>query len=215
MINNKFKSKISKYLSKHGIGLGKKLSIDNLYSSQLNINKLHIGCGNIHIKGWCNIDVLATGATDLILDIKSLDGLPKNKVLNIYTCHALEHFSTSEIIPILTNWFEVLGPGGELRISVPDLDAVTKIYQDNIDHFQTAGNQPWIALIYGGQKDEYDFHKTGFNFCWLQHILSNIGYVDISRYPNEPHFVKNVVDNSTVKAFGEYISLNVVARKPI
>ena len=67
----------------------------------------------------------------------------------------------------------------------------------------------------GEQKDEYDFHKTGFNFCWLQHILSNIGYVDISRYPNEPHFVKNVVDNSTVKAFGEYISLNVVARKPI
>jgi predicted SAM-dependent methyltransferase len=212
---NLYKKRLEKLLSKYGFGRGRKINISDINISDINIESLHIGCGNIHIKDWCNIDVLATGATDLICDITSLKGIPKNKVRNIYTCHVLEHFSSSEIVPILKSWYEVLEAGGELRISVPDLDAITKIYQDNIDHFQIPGHQPWIALIYGGQKDQYDFHKTGFNFCWLEYILADIGYENIERYPNEPHFIPNVVDNSIAKSFGEYISLNVVARKPL
>jgi predicted SAM-dependent methyltransferase len=211
----KFKSKIHKFLSRHGIGSGKRFAIDDDCLNKINIDSLHIGCGNIHIKNWCNVDILATGATDLICDIRSLDGIPAASVGRIYTCHVLEHFSTAEIAPILRKWFDALRPGGEIRISVPDLDAITKIYQDNIDHFQVPGHQPWIALIYGGQKDEYDFHKTGFNFCWLKYVLDGIGFEDTRRYQNEPHFIEDVIDNSTAKSFGEYISLNVVARKPL
>lgn len=212
---NVFKKRSEKFLSKYGLGHGLKKNLQNINISDISVANLHIGCGNIHIKNWCNVDILATGATDLICDIKSLDGIPPGSVGRIYTCHVLEHFATAEIAPILKKWFDALKPGGEIRISVPDLDAITKIYQDNIDHFQVPGHQPWIALIYGGQKDEYDFHKTGFNFCWLKYVLDGIGFEDVKRYQNEPHFIENVIDNSTAKSFGEYISLNVVARKPL
>lgn len=214
MNKNLLIKRIWKLLSKYGIGKGRKLAVLNVNLLEASSNRLHVGCGNIHIDNWCNVDVLATGATDLISDIKTLNDFGVNQASEIYSCHVLEHFSHAEILPILKRWFEVLAPGGLLRLSVPDLDAITRIYQANIDHFQVPGHQPWIALIYGGQKDQYDFHKTGFNFCWMKHLLEEIGFVDVNRYENEPHFVEGVIDNSIAKSFGEYISLNVVAVKP-
>ncbi len=211
---NNFFFRASKFLSRHGIGAGKKLNLNQLKSSGFEISKLHLGCGNIHINGWCNVDVIPTGATDLVMDIMKLPGLGIDSVSNIYSCHVLEHFSTDMILPILSRWYEVLSPGGEIRISVPDLDAITRIYQKNLEHFQTTGNQPWIALIYGGQKDLYDFHKTGFNYCWLEFLLEKVGFVEIERYPQSKHFIDGLHDNSMAKdPFGEYISINVKAIK--
>jgi hypothetical protein len=147
---NKVIKRLQKYLSRFGIGSGKRLTLNEAIDINFNMDSLHLGCGNIHIKGYCNVDVIPSGATDLVLDIASLPGIKNNFVGKIYSCHVLEHFSTNMINSILARWYEVLRPGGELRISVPDLDAITRIYQKNIKHFQVPGNQPWIALIYGG-----------------------------------------------------------------
>ena len=91
-----------------------------------------------------------------------------------------------------------------------------KIYVKNWDHFQKDGHSPWIGLLYGGQTDSYDFHKTGWNFCWMSHIMRDIGYVDMQEYPHEPHFVgAEFWDNSLAhEPFGEFLSLNLLARKP-
>lgn len=213
---NKYIRRFKKLLSRFGVGKGKKLSLEMYKHHGHALSQLHLGCGNIHIQGWCNVDVIKTGAADLVLDITSLPGIPENSVDKIYSCHLLEHFSHDEVRGVLDRWNEVLKPGGEIRLSVPDLDAITRIYQKNLDHFNVPGNQPWIALIYGGQKDQYDFHKTGFNFCWLKFLLESAGFTDIQRYANNPHFIQGVVDNSlAVEPFGEYISLNVLARKSL
>jgi predicted SAM-dependent methyltransferase len=212
----RLQSKISKLTSRWGYGPGQKLSARDYTKSGLDLSRLHLGCGNVHIRGWCNIDTLPTGATDLVCDIRTLPELPNACAKQIYACHVLEHFSHTEIKPILRRWLEVLDAGGELRLSVPDLDAITRIYQSNLAHFQIPGHQPWIALIYGGQKDEYDFHKTGFNFCWLKFLLEQVGFIDVERYSHEPHFISGVIDDSlAAMPFGDFVSLNVLARKPL
>jgi predicted SAM-dependent methyltransferase len=212
---NKMIKRIQKLLSRFGVGYGKRLTLNEATNYNFNMNSLHLGCGNIHIKGYCNVDDIPTGSTDLILDIASLPGIKNDSIGKIYSCHVLEHFSTGMIDSILARWYQVLLPGGELRISVPDLDAITRIYQKNIKHFQTPGNQPWVALIYGGQKDIYDFHKTGFNYCWMKYLLENAGFENIQSYEHTPHFIPGVIDNSqAMDPFGEYISLNVLATKP-
>jgi predicted SAM-dependent methyltransferase len=178
--------------------------------------RLHLGCGNIRLPGFCNVDILTTAAVDIVSDISKLDNFADDSIELIYACHVLEHFSHDEALNVLRRWFDVLAPGGELRISVPDIDRIVKIYNANWQHFQTPGNSPWIGLLYGGQGDAYDFHKTGFNFCWMSHLLAGIGYVDVAEYCHEPHFVPGVVDASQVKEpFGQFLSLNVVARKPL
>lgn len=176
--------------------------------------KLHLGCGNIRLKGFCNVDILPTHAVDVVSDISKLDNFSNGSIEMIYACHVLEHFSHDEALEVLKRWFEVLKPSGELRISVPDIDRIVKIYSKNWQHFQTPGNTPWIGLLYGGQGDPYDFHKTGFNFCWMKYLLEGMGFVDVHEYPHEPHFVTGVIDASLAKEpFGEFLSLNVIAKK--
>ena len=178
--------------------------------------KLHLGCGNIHLNGFCNVDILPTIAVDVISDISKLSNFKNCSIELIYACHVLEHFSHDESIKVLKRWFEVLKPGGELRISVPDIDRIVKIYSKNWQHFQTPGNTPWIGLLYGGQTDSYDFHKTGFNFCWMKYLLEGMGFINVHEYPHEPHFVAGVRDASLAKEpFGEFLSLNVIATKAI
>jgi hypothetical protein len=98
---------------------------------------------------------------------------------------------------------------------VPDLDRIVKIYADHPEHFNTPGNSPWIGLIYGGQSTPYDYHKTGFNFCWLKHLMEQCGFENFVEYSHDPHFIPGVVDASMAKEpFGEYLSLNMMACKP-
>ena len=176
--------------------------------------KLHLGCGNIRIPGFINVDILQTSAVDLRDDISTLRKIPDNSVDLIYACHVLEHFSHSDVLAVLKRWHAVLKPGAEMRISVPDIDRIVDIYKTNWQHFQTPANSPWIGLIYGGQGDPYDFHKTGFNFCWMKYLLEGIGFEDIKEYSHEPHFVAGVTDASLSKEpFGEFLSLNVVCKK--
>jgi SAM-dependent methyltransferase len=177
--------------------------------------RLHLGCGNIRIPGFCNVDILQTTAVDVVSDISKLENFSDNSIELIYACHVLEHFSHEEAVRVLRRWFQVLKPGGVLRVSVPDIDRIVKIYTDNWAHFQTPGNSPWIGLLYGGQGDPYDFHKTGFNFCWMKHLLDDIGFENVSEYPHQPHFVPGTVDASLAhEPFGQYLSLNVLAVKP-
>lgn len=177
--------------------------------------RLHLGCGAIGIPGFCNVDVMQTVGVDVVDDIRTLAKFPTGSAREIYACHVLEHFAHDEIIPILKRWFDVLMPGGVIRISVPDLDRIVKIYADHPEHFNTPGNSPWIGLIYGGQSTPYDYHKTGFNFCWLKHLMEQCGFENFVEYSHDPHFIPGVVDASMAKEpFGEYLSLNMMACKP-
>ena len=107
-------------------------------------------------------------------------------------------------------------PGGILRISVPDIDKIVNIYSKNTAHFLPKGRSPWIGLIYGGQSSKYDFHKTGFNANWLQLLLESAGYIECKEYPHFPHFIEGLEDASLAnQPFNEYVSLNMVAIKPL
>jgi SAM-dependent methyltransferase len=190
-------------------------AITSVGAPPVEASRLHLGCGNVKIAGWCNVDVVPTRAADVVDDISTLRRFREASADEIYACHVLEHFSHAEVVPILERWLAVLRPGGRVRISVPDLDAIIKIYVKHWDHFQTDGNAPWIGLLYGGQIDPFDFHRTGFNECWLRHLLRVAGFVDIQRYPDEPHFIPGVRDSSSLKEpFGQQLSLNMMASRP-
>ena len=177
-------------------------------------DRLHLGCGPIRFSGFCNVDIVATKAVDVVDDVSELRYFPENYATEIYACHVLEHFPHAAIPGILRRWHAVLKPGGLLRISVPDIDRIVKIYLENWNHFQTPGNSPWIGLLYGGQDSPYDFHKTGFNFCWLKLLLENAGFHAIAEYPHEPHFAGDVRDGSLAhEPFAEYLSLNIMGYK--
>lgn len=175
--------------------------------------RLHVGCGDVRIPEFCNVDVDVTTRADVIDDITSLRKFRDGFADVIYACHVLEHMSHAEVPRVLATWHRVLRPGGLLYISVPDIDRIVKIYTQHWEHFQTRPNSPWIGLLYGGQEDRYDFHKTGFNLTWMTELLERCGFSDVTEYAHEPHPFGVRDASLSREPFPEYFSLNVTAKR--
>ncbi len=123
--------------------------------------KLHVGCGNVKLLGWVNIDV-EPGAADLIIDVRK--GLPfdDNSVDFIYNEHFIEHLTYEEGQKVLKEFWRVLKKGGVLRIATPDLDYIINKYMSNWK------DQDWLSW------PEYSFIKTrgemlNVSFRWWGH----------------------------------------------
>jgi predicted SAM-dependent methyltransferase len=83
--------------------------------------RLHLGCGNIRLDGYVNIDVVATPATDIVANIVSLPMIADSSVEEVRLEAVLEHLYRFEKMAALREWCRVLRPGGLLKIMwIPD-----------------------------------------------------------------------------------------------
>lgn len=98
------------------------------------MTKLHIGCGPIHLDGWVNIDVEAGHAPDITADylfiLKRIETCFDVESTDlIYSCHCLEHCPWPDGVKKFLDVSHVLlKHGGSMRIVVPDLMKVAKMY---------------------------------------------------------------------------------------
>lgn len=174
--------------------------------------KLHLGCGSVHLDGWVNVDLRWTPATDIVTDARYLRKWGPESVDSIYSCHCLEHCCRWEIPGILRRWQEVLKPGGELWLSVPDFRAVIMRYAETNDLNELRG------LLYGGQDWPGNEHRTIWDYMTLKAELKQAGFTKVDSYDWREGPAKDVDDYS--KAYlphldqsGRLMSLNVVAVK--
>jgi len=100
-----------------------------------------------------------------------------------------------------------LAPGGRLRISVPDIETLCRLFLhpslDEQARFRI------MRMMFGGQVDAYDFHKVG---CWhalLVDYLQRAGFSNVERVAEHGLFK----DASSLRVGNSLISLNVVAVK--
>jgi predicted SAM-dependent methyltransferase len=172
--------------------------------------KINLGCGDGPIPGFVNVDALATArGVDVVADIAQPLPFPDGSARLIYASHLLEHFSTDEVPGLLRDWRRVLCEGGEVRIAVPNLEAIARLIVDREGWF-TPPHAPWVAAIYGGQKDQYDFHRTGFTPVWLAHLLESAGFQNCRVVDRFEDIGKSDASYS-VMPFGVNISLNMCA----
>ena len=90
--------------------------------------KLHLGCGTKHLSGYTNIDIRYLPGVDEVNNIRFLRNYKENTVDEIYACHVLEHFGRWEYKEVLRRWFEILKPGGRLRLAIPNFSAICSYY---------------------------------------------------------------------------------------
>jgi predicted SAM-dependent methyltransferase len=88
------------------------------------MTKLHLGCGSKHIKNYINIDIRYLPGVDEVDNVRFLRKYKNDSVDEIYASHVLEHFSRWEYKNVLKRWFDILKPGGTLRLAVPDFDSI-------------------------------------------------------------------------------------------
>lgn len=142
----------------------------------MNQLKLHLGCYDRKIYGYTNVDIRSEVNPDVVDDVLELKKFKNNTVDVIYTCHVLEHLSRENSKKALTRWFDLLKPGGILRVSVPDIQAVCEhyIYHKDLNIL--------TAFLWGSQKHEYDFHYMGWDEITLKRDLIQIGFKNPQLY---------------------------------
>lgn len=138
--------------------------------------KLHLGCGEKHIDGYINIDARELPGVDQVDDVKTLSGQSVNSADVIYASHILEHIQRREYTSVLNRWFEILKPGGILRIAVPDIEKVFEHYSQYKDLRLVRG------LLWGGQTYGFNYHYCGWDFKTLKEDLEATGFKSIKRY---------------------------------
>ncbi|MFN3925844.1 MAG: class I SAM-dependent methyltransferase [Pseudanabaenaceae cyanobacterium] len=171
--------------------------------------KLHIGGTEPH-PDWKILDIEPRPEVDFVADASDLSQFDDESVEVIYASHVLEHFHYGlnyELALTLGEWFRVLKPGGQLMLSVPDLQTLCWLYcRPNLD-VETRFHI--MRMMFGGQTDQYDVHKVGFDFDILCTYLADVGFSQCQRVESFDLFN----DCSTIRLMGQLISLNVIATK--
>jgi SAM-dependent methyltransferase len=165
--------------------------------------RLNLGGRETKIPGFQNVDLQEFPSVDVHADIRKLP-FEDGEVDEIYASHLLEHFSWSETDAILLEWRRVLRAGGVAYISVPDYDAMQKIYRVN------GLCQYVVEVLMGEHHNPFGGHMNLFNFPRLAAYLTKAGFSDVQRIKWMPYGVKDcsqMMDN----IFMSPISISVKA----
>lgn len=176
------------------------------------MKKLHLGCGKRYIPGFIHVDALKFDHIDYVTKVENLPMFNSNSIDLIYACHVLEHFMRSNVNDVLMEWFRVLKHNGILRLSVPDFEAIIKVYEKYKDLSKI------IGPLYGGQNNIYNIHYNCFDFKTLKLNLKKVGFKKILKYDRWKTDHAEYDDFSAayiphMKRDGILISLNIEAMK--
>lgn len=177
--------------------------------------KLHIGCGARNFGlDWEHIDS-GDYPHARQLNIKELPYIDNSADL-IYASHVLEYFDREEAEIVLKEWMRVLKPGGVLRLAVPDFQAMTKLYLEEMMPLER-----FLGPLYGKMTmgSETIYHKTVYDFRTLYNLLNKIGFKE-PKYWNWADTEHSQFDDHSQaylphmdKENGALISLNIQANK--
>ncbi|OGU08505.1 MAG: hypothetical protein A2X82_14855 [Geobacteraceae bacterium GWC2_55_20] len=171
--------------------------------------RLHIG-GQEKNSEWEILDILPSPIVDHIAEASDLSDFGEGEFYEVYASHVLEHLDfADEVLKALAEWYRVLEPGGRLMVSVPDLDCLAELL---LIRDLTVGQWQFLTqIIFGGHSNPFDYHNSGYNERYLEQLLKMTGFENICRVETFNIFK----DASIMLINGRYISLNMVATKPV
>jgi predicted SAM-dependent methyltransferase len=103
---------------------------------------LNVGCGRRFHDDWVNIDLSPTAPGVLAHDVRRGIPFADGSFDVVYHSHVLEHFSPNDAGTFLRECHRVLRPGGIIRVAVPDLETISRLYLQALDRART-GDTDW------------------------------------------------------------------------
>lgn len=101
--------------------------------------------------------------------------LGDNTVDVIYSSHALEHIFLEEAQVLLQDAYRALKSGGLIRLAVPDLEYVLRLYQ-------TGAKEQSLEFFFSRNRSGYlNHHHYMYDFELLKNLLEKVGFVEVQR----------------------------------
>jgi SAM-dependent methyltransferase len=112
---------------------------------------LNLGCGSIFHPAWVNVDMDPVNDSVRRGDLRQPLAFGDGEFQAVYHCHVLEHLAHARALPFLRECHRVLAPGGTLRVVVPDLEVIARLYLTCLEGAlagdpQAARRYEWMVL---------------------------------------------------------------------
>jgi predicted SAM-dependent methyltransferase len=149
--------------------VGAALTEDNLRRSRL----LNVGCGANFHADWVNVDVVPAAPAVIAVDLRRELPFPAQSFDAVYCSHVLEHLDRNEAQALLGRIHALLRPGGILRVVVPDLEAIARLYLE----------------LLAGLKREPGARETDYDWIMLEMYDQTVRRVsggEMARYLSDP-----------------------------
>lgn len=182
---------------------------------------MHLGSGRRFLPGFTHIDIADFPHIDHISPVESLSFIPDSSVLEIYCSHTLEYFDRHQVGEVLREWLRVLSPSGRLFLTVPNFDALIRVYS------KTNSLSTIIGPLFGRWVNSNDpipiFHRTVWNEPDLKNKLEEVGFESVEIFDPEVYLreIDIEYDDYSLAYFphmdkqGIQISLAICCRKPM
>lgn len=156
--------------------------------------KLNIGCYYMQLDDFTNIDLQPTCKPDLILDMRNIKTVYQNNSVNlILISQCLEHINEDEVPKLLKDFYDILVPGGQLIVEVPDCENLDeKLAEGKI------GQHDFNVLKEGHKEVEFQGHYATFDKDKLARLLHEAGFPNMVLMPPEmtsDHFLSLRIDS--------------------
>lgn len=180
--------------------------------------KIYYGCGHASQDGYVNVDIRWTPTVDLMADLQWCQKHLTGSCDEVFLSHVLEHYEypgkvyrdgPNTVPRALRCIFNMLKPGGIIRLAVPDLRVLLEIYFEGNHQLYPK----LLGRIYGEQNYRENLHKCGFDHEFLCYCLKKAGFTEIERW--SPEEMKLKPDASFDAIDGRVTSLNLLARKDV
>ncbi|MGB2622833.1 MAG: methyltransferase domain-containing protein [Candidatus Acidiferrum sp.] len=103
---------------------------------------LNLGCGQRFHPEWVNLDLHPWNPSVRVCDLRKDLPFSEGSFDAVYHSHVLEHFSRADGSRFLGECHRVLRPGGIIRVAVPDLEKIARLYIEALDR-SLAGDSTW------------------------------------------------------------------------
>lgn len=112
---------------------------------------LNLGCGERFHPDWVNIDLTANRSGVISHDLARGIPFQSNHADAVYLAAVFEHIRREDAAPFLREIHRVLKPGGIVRVAVPDLEKICRLYLEKLEAAVTGDHQAvhdydWIVL---------------------------------------------------------------------
>ena len=94
---------------------------------------LNLGCGSRVHPDWTNVDVYVSAPGVIACDLQNGIPFPDASFDVVYHSHVLEHLPATTAPEMIRECIRVLRPGGVLRVVVPDLESIARLYLEKLD----------------------------------------------------------------------------------
>ena len=113
--------------------------------------RLNLGCGTQIHPEWTNVDIMPRDPGVINHDLNKRLPFEDESFEVVYHSHVLEHLTKEQGKAFVGECYRVLKPGGILRVVVPDLETIARLYLENLDKAEagdeTASNRhEWMLL---------------------------------------------------------------------